>query len=358
MGFILKIYFVGLIAFVQSPDRSEMTVVLVNVEKPHVLSDGTEIGVHTPLLLARAGGCKEDCRDGLQEAADFLFPEAQRKEDKREQLEGIVRRGGAWVLGQSELTVALPNERAKPLEIPTRQSSAKLPADAKEARAFDWIADIGDLLPSAAAINPKVLADTPPTHLVAARLKLSTGELRTERLATLENQIVTLQFRPSSENEPAERVGGERAFAGWLSAEIPVEGCNVDILDRNFGSQTVRKMILMPDRCQNGETVEVALVNLPVENFSPSPEGQRDPPGSHFELYYRLAHHPPPPGEAPVPVVANPKAAAKGAVYRDREPVSGILSRLSEILSRLPVRGFVGRPICIPALFQEVGSEE
>ena len=61
MEFILRIFFSGLMALIPSEDGTELTVLLLNVEHAHHVSDGTTLAQHKPLLVARAGNCTGQC---------------------------------------------------------------------------------------------------------------------------------------------------------------------------------------------------------------------------------------------------------------------------------------------------------
>src|SRR5947207_173049 len=109
MGFILRILFSGLIVFVPSQDGKQVTVLLLNVDHNHQLSDGSTLDQHKPLLLARAGDCSGECPTRDSEIAQFLFADKSLSEAE-DSLEAAVAGGGAWTLSGSELSVRKGSE--------------------------------------------------------------------------------------------------------------------------------------------------------------------------------------------------------------------------------------------------------
>ena len=103
-SFILRILFSGLIVFVPSQDRQQLTVLLLNVAHPHHLSDGSSVQKHKPLLLARAGSCSGDCETDDPTIAQYLFRD-QSSTAAVASLEAAVTGGGAWQLSGSELSI-------------------------------------------------------------------------------------------------------------------------------------------------------------------------------------------------------------------------------------------------------------
>src|SRR3954454_13818387 len=58
MSFILRIYIIGLMAFVPSQDGRRMAVLMVDARAGYHASDGSVFPSHVPMLVARAASCK------------------------------------------------------------------------------------------------------------------------------------------------------------------------------------------------------------------------------------------------------------------------------------------------------------
>jgi hypothetical protein len=349
MGFILKIYFLGMVAFLPSPQGDEMTVLVLDARHGHVLSDGSRMEEHQPLLLARAADCEGDCTADLAAAADFVFSEPG---GRLPRLARALADGGAWQLDGSDLALRWEAaDSARPAEAlrihgygPDGNGAARLaalPLDDADPEHFGFVAEIGKIAPGHGAVDPDVLAGRPRKGLIAARLSLGSGELRTQRLVMLEDEVVEVGFRPLGGQEPSSYA---QPLADRVVAEIRVPACRVTIAERRFDGSPGRSLTLAPERCDGRGVVEVALLNLPKESFSP-PAGDRhaaEAVGRHFEMYYTLSSDPPPPAERPVPYPAR-RLESRSRMQQQRAATASTL--LSE-LGLLPGRGAHSRPMC------------
>lgn len=357
MCFTLKIYFIGLIAFVASPDQREMHALLVDARQGKTFSDGTPAPVHKPLLVAKAAGCCGQCREQAQPIANVLF-HSGRSDPRRNlrRLGRVVQQGGAWELNDSILTIQV-DDGGRGLQLyGNPDSAAELEArktpSFEQAGDFGWVARIGDIVPSAGKVNSEVLEDTPKQGLITARLTLDAGVVKTHTLAAVQGNIMEMSFRTlqqaartEEDPEPA------RYYANWVVADIPVAGEHVTIFERNFLTGARRKIQLSPMECGNGQTVEIAVVNLPEEDFGePSRNLTRsEMHGKHFELFYDLAMNPPDEASRPIPVLAR-RGVDWLEVYPEGKGDSSFLDAMG-LLSGLARRGNAGRPICILAQF-------
>ena len=96
MNAILKIYFFGLIAFVERQDPHRLLALLVDANGQYVTADGSGVPAHTPLLVARAAHCTGDCRLEDDRIARQVFPTARDPEraDLGSQLKSALQSGG------------------------------------------------------------------------------------------------------------------------------------------------------------------------------------------------------------------------------------------------------------------------
>jgi hypothetical protein len=352
MGFVLKIYFLGLIAFVPGQDGREMTVLMLDARQTYAVSDGTMIEPHTPLLVVRAGSCSGACRDDAQKVADTLF-NAARVPDPAEnlrQLQGAIAGGGAWILDGSDLTLELPGEegrRSGPgLEIIRSPRQGLIPTSPEEIRDFGWVAGLGAIDAKAAKVDPDVVAPRPQKGLIAARLRLDQGRIGTYNLVTYGNKVMPVTFRMlRDERRPPD--GHPEVVADWVVAEVRVSECSVRLAEKRFlGDGKARVLELAPERCDGTDEIELALLNTPAYTHEHS--GKQEKVGKHFEMYYELAYLRPPNRLRPVPVVSEVPGETLPTRQEER---SALLRALS-----LPRRGVVNPPICPTAFFEGVAA--
>jgi hypothetical protein len=304
-GFILRIYFSGLMAFLPSTDGREATVLLMNTPHEYALADGSTLAHHTPLLLARAASCEGTCTTEQQQSiAQFVYAN-KTPQQAVTALNGALLGGGAWSLANSDLTLVGPEE---PLTIRTgvrghteNGTTDLVPTTPAEREDFSWVADLSDLAPGTGGFKAVFTgSDPPPGSVVAARLQLRSGTLYTYSLVKIDGKARPVHFRkPSGEGPEAPYA---QALANWVAAEIQVPGDFVDIVDRDFNDNVhTRTMRLRP---QNG-VVEVAILNLPpFQAPDPDVKAPEPAPGQHFQIYYDLVKTPPELAQRLVPFVA------------------------------------------------------
>jgi hypothetical protein len=370
MTFILRIYLIGLVAFVPSDDGRHMAVLLVDARDGYHASDGSFFPPHSPVLLARAGSCKGACLEDAEKAAPHLFAGGPDVESSAlvQRLKAMLLGGGVWQIAQEDLAVLPPPHRDAPprglvvvgwQRLASPAANAKtLPADATEKAAFSWVPEIAKVVPDAGEVDPDCLAPQPRKGLIAGRLSLSEGTLRTYRLAEFFPQqgrggVPSFLFRPLAAGTPGSTrgVGGSpQGIADWTVVDIPIEGCEVTLSAKPFGGAAARTMTLAPTACTPGQVVELALVNLPDQSARQAPqaaEHQYGPEGiaSHFEVYYELADHRPAWRQRLVPVVTG--TYLDPALLDQTSEPSQLLRALG--LSR---GGTFSRPICTQAVFR------
>lgn len=360
MDIILRIYFIGLIAFVPSQNGRETTVIVERARDGHIAADGHHVPPHMPLLLAR-GRCEGDCRTDPRRIAEFLFelPGQPNTRASLRQLDSALEGGGAWILDDVELVFDIPTAADSPRQPlayewppaadgPPEQAKAALPADENEARNFGWIASMRVLAPAAATIHPRVLAGDPSLGLVAARLVIDQGALLTNRLVEIDGVVAPLAFQPVSLHMP---VMLPRAFAQWITLDIPLSqaACrkSIGVTARPLGSGQTLTMKVTPE-CTPGSTVEMAIVNLPSwQAAHRSTITHPSSHGSHFELFYKLAESLPACADRPVLALAEREKTVEARAVATQGPRSPLL----DDLHLLPPKGVFAQPICVPVAF-------
>ena len=353
----LRIYFIGLMAFVPSEDGRSVSVVIERAVDGHETSDGHRVEPHLPLFLAR-GACEGDCTPHPERIARFLYEHAGQPSTRRalQQLDSGLQGGTAWILDNVDLRFDLPGRAgASPLRFgPTSEADAlavpsgSIPKTPREARAFGWIAHMETISPAAARIDPDVLAPKPELGIVSARLKFDRGSLHTYRLADTESGIAKLAFQPVPATAMAQP---PRAYAQWiaLDIEMSVEECEqgLGVTARSFTDGQQRDVTIKPD-CQSGQTIEMALVNLPSWQAARNAPTQAPATvGPHFELYYKLAQERLEASQRRVPVLT----ASAPRPSPEAEPPGNATSPLLEALHLTAGRGVYAQAICIPILF-------
>ena len=335
-GFVLKIFFSGLIVFLPNSDGTELTVLLVSTPHNYALASGT-LPHHRALVIARAGLCEGNCATADDASiAKFLFSNetpAQALKSFHQAIGG----GGAWELSGSDLTLVGPRE---PLSIRSgarggaANSRHAVPADANEREDFSWVVSLKDVAPSTGGLKPELTGkNAPPAGLVVARLKLLSGKVFTYSLVRVDGKVRPIHFRKPSGEGP--ETAYAQAMANWVEAEIHVPGDVVEIDETSFSDpKHKRSMKLHPQK----DVVEMAVLNLPP--FQAPPPDAEPPvpaPGQHFQILYDLVKRPPAPAERLVPyVAAAPAASDPQADWAPLHPKQTMWSDLLEALNMSP----------------------
>ncbi|HVF59360.1 MAG TPA: hypothetical protein VNJ70_06060 [Thermoanaerobaculia bacterium] len=342
MDFIVRIFFVGLIAFVPSQDGREITVLLLDAADGYTVSDGSRIEPHKALLLARSGSCTGDCGTDL-ETARFLFSDLT-DDAARDALAQAVDAGFAWRLDGSELALFGPERSALPaaplaIRANGRTAGESLPASAAERKDFGWVAELGRIDPSAGVVDPDVLLASPQKGLIAARLRLRAGEIWSYRLVSLQDEVPPLSFRSLQSEQQSDDY--RQALTDWVVAEIRVQGDVLELSESRWNGYSGRAAALRPA----GNVLELALLNVPQGHAAHAVEAQSSPSapgaGKHFEMFYELAKMRPPNHLRPVPYIAGSERVGWTAVHRDE-----LSSRLLEAIRLGDPRGSYEPVIC------------
>ncbi len=318
MNFIVRILFSGLMALIPNEDGTELTVLLLNVHHAYHTSDGAALPHHNPFLIARAGNCTGQCPKRDASVATPLFPDKS-ESAAADALEAAVAGGGAWLLSNSELSLRKgstsdPDLPALILQRNVRGTSngqpLAIPTTALEREDLSWVASLQQVC-AGCTFNPELLAATPPSDLVVARLRLRTGKVFTYSVERIGTNVTPVHFQRLDGSGSASSYS--QALTSWVGADIEVAGNSIEIVEEKFDGGTGRSMVLEPDA---NDRVEIAVLNLPsfvppawAPNFAPQA-------GKHFEAYYDLATTPPARDARLVPL-AGP--ATGGASYQEVE---------------------------------------
>ena len=332
-GFLLKIFFSGLIVFVPSQQGREVTVLLLNIDHDYHVSDGSIVPSHKPLLLARGGSCVGDCPTRDTGIAGFLY--SDQPATAVDSLEQAVAGGGAWEIAASDLSIRKGCSRDSSYSALSMRRNVRasvngqpetIPTTVAEREDFSWVTDLQKVCPGC-ALNPALLGPQPPPGLIAARLHLRGGTLFTYSIARNGVNVLPAKF------ERLDGAGGAsytQAIATWVEADIQVAGPTIEISEQAFDGTPGRSMSLAPNA--NG-VVEIAVLNLPP--FAPPPAAGTIPspgPGKHFQAYYELFQTPPAKEARAVPQTVAPSDDFPVVSWDDLHPRQQLFS---DLLSKL-----------------------
>jgi hypothetical protein len=296
LEFILRILFSGLIVFVPSEDKQEVTVLMLNVGHAHHMSDGSTLDLHKPLLIARAGTCVGDCPTNDADIAQFVYSD-QSLAVALDSLETAVDGGAAWLLAGSELSIrkgdngdpALPSlELCDDVRGSVNGAPRIIPTTATQREDFSWVADLKQICQNGCNLDSALVEAAVPPGVVAARLKLRTGKVYTYSIARIGNNITPVNFKRLDDTGSVSPY--TQAVATWVGADVTVSGSSVEIVEEKFNGDPGRSMKLSPGEDGN---VEIALLNLPPFTPPTAPYSANPGVGKHFEMFYEVMQTPP-----------------------------------------------------------------
>ncbi|MDP9190210.1 MAG: hypothetical protein M3P06_00720 [Acidobacteriota bacterium] len=304
MEFILRILFTGLIVFVPSEDKQEVTVLLLNVGHAHEMSDGSPLEAHKPMIVARAGSCTGDCPTDDPAIAQYLYSDKSLSE-ALDSLETAVDGGAAWLLAGSEVSVRKgstsdPELPSLVLRDDTRSTAGGIlqviPTTSTEREDFSWVANLKSICGTGCNIDDAMLEAQPPAGLIAGRMTLRTGKVFTYSIARIGSEITPVHFnRLDGSGNPSSY---SQAVATWVGADVTVTGSSIEIVEEKFNGDPGRSMFLSP---AENENVEIAVLNLPPFTPPTAPYSTNPGVGKHFEMYYEVTQTPPAPEARFVP---------------------------------------------------------
>lgn len=346
--FVLRILFTGLMAFIPNENGTEVTVLLLNADHYHT-SDGAALQAHKPILYARAGNCTGDCVTNDSEIAAYTFRD-QSSSVALDSLDYALGTGSAWLIAGSDIAVQKVSGAADLPALDIRddvRGTDVIPTTSSSRRDISWIPRLGQLCGSGCTLNADLFNTVPP-GIVAARFKITSGELYTYSIARLASSDVTPAHftRLDGTGSTSAYV---QAVTSWVGTDIEVTGSGVQFVETKHDGGTGRSMTLSPD--STGK-VEVAVVNLPP--FIPPASSSNDAPqvGKHFEMYYELLQTPPSRESRLVPRAGAPSGTTVPQVsWTSIHPSSSVSSELLNRLRFEPGRSLYDRTICPPTLY-------
>lgn len=304
MEFMLRILFSGLMVFVPSEDRQEVTVLLLNVGHSHEMSDGTILDTHKPLILARAGNCTGDCPVDDPAIAQFLFSDKSQAE-AIDAMEVALDGGAAWLLAGSDLSLRKGNTGDPELPALVMRDDVRpsvngvpqiIPTTSAQREDLSWVADLKKICQTGCNIDAALVEAEVPDNVIAARLRLRTGKVFTYSIARIGTDITPVHFKRLDGSGSASPYS--QAVATWVGADVTVSGSSIEIVEEKFNGDPGRSMKLTPAEDEN---VEIALLNLPPFTPPTAPYSTNPGVGKHFEMYYEVTQTPPAPEDRLVP---------------------------------------------------------
>jgi hypothetical protein len=354
LEFILRILFSGLIVFVPSEDKQEVTVLLLNVGHAHHMSDGSTLDTHKPLLIARAGNCDGDCPNDDAAIAQYLYSD-QSQSVALDSLETAVGGGAAWLLAGSDLSIRKGSTTDPALPPLVLREAARstvngvlqtIPTTSAEREDFSWVADLKKICESGCNIDSALVEAEVPSSMIAARLRLRTGDVYTYSIARIGSNVTPVNFKRLDGSGSASSYS--QAVATWVAADVAVSGSSIEIVEDKFNGDAGRSMKLSPN--EDGK-VEIAVLNLPPFTPPTAPYSATPGVGKHFETYYEVMATPPAPEDRLVPY-AGPAAGTPAYPEVEWHSIHPQETLWSELLNQL--RLDVGRTaseqlLCPPA---------
>lgn len=342
--FVLRILFSGLMAFIPNENGTEVTVLLLNANHYHT-SDGAAMQAHEPLLIVRSGSCTGACVVDDPAIASFVFRD-QASAAALDSLAYALNNGSAWKIAGSDIAVqkvsGAANLPALNILANTRGTDV-IPTTSTQRVDFAWIPQLQQLCGGGCALDAN-LFDTVPPEIVAARFKLTAGDLYTYSVARTGSDVTPVHFkRLDGTGSTSAYV---QAVTSWVGADIEVTGTGVQFVETKHDGGTGRSITIGPD---SSGKVEVAVVNLPP--FVPPSSSNNDAAqvGKHFELYYELLQNPPAREARLVPRIGAPSGTFVPQVtWSSVHPSSAVDSVLLTRLRMEPGRSLYDRTLCPP----------
>lgn len=286
MEFILRILFTGMLVFIPNEDGTQVDVLLLNVGHTHQMSDGTALEDHKSIVLTRAGSCTGDCPQRDAAIATWIFGD-KATNVAQDSLEAAVSGGGAWMVSGSQLSLRKASGAANlpALSIIDGVRTTIIPTSSAEREDFSWVANLKDIC-SSCGLDTDVLDEEPPAGLIAARFRLTSGDVFTYSIARIGSDVTPVHFKRLDGTGSASSY--TQAIATWVGADITVTGSSIELVETEFDGTPARSMSLTPD---TNDKVEIAVINVPPL-IPVAPTGTPGV-GKHFERYYDITATPP-----------------------------------------------------------------
>ena len=347
----VRIHFVGLNAFVPD-DSGAVHALIVDVRDGRQLTT-RRMEPHRPLLLASASRC-EGARTDDDDIADWIFN--QRRDRMRSELASrlhrAIRDGVVWDLAGDALSLDFGDGTPAGLQLygegrDTRDGWQGAIRDPQVRDSISWVARLERLVPGA-VVRPELLAPVPPAGLIAARLKLDRGIIRTHKLVTFNAEVVPVQFRSVTDGSPAEV--GPAPMAEWVTVDLPSAGPALAITATRFDGSGERRLRLEADDAE--QMIELAIVNLCRKGYADPGDGigirtgDDCRVGHDFEAFYDLMRKPP--ADRWVPHVAEATTVPYERVAPGEAELSRLLPALGLAYPLFRHRAAYSEPLCPP----------
>ncbi len=336
--FILRIFLIGMIAFIPTKDSKTLWVLLPNADDPM-----GGLHAHHAILTFSQGNVEQS--SGRNEWAVI-----------KEKINGRDDPDSAgWLLNGER--IILPSGEGLPFtKANTRKNGTSQPGNDVEGWDFSWVPSLHEVTGVTAAVK-RTLINKPTKNEVAALLHLKQGFLRTYSLSRSldavgidRGALIPFTFAPAG----TESVTGNctQALAEVEVVEIPVMSPSIQIEAQAFAGGASSSVTLKP---RDGElTVDLLLANLTPSD--PEQFERRSPP-AHFANYYNLLAKKPAAGKQLVPVFCEPSktlpprsnedTGLKTAQILGPTPVAPPALYMRTVYQTAdPGRASIARPIC------------
>lgn len=333
--FILRVFFIGMIAFVPQRGGKALYVLLPN--STHQMGN---VSAHYPIFTFSQSNVV-----GLNERNEW--PKIKVLINGREDKDSL-----GWYLAGERIQLpkgGLPFTLAK-----TRKKTSLLPLNDEESWDFTWVPLLSQVIKSPAPVKRRLITN-PSQEDLSAILKLSSGHLRTYSLSRYidavghdRNALISFSFATAGTQSTEGNC--EQALAEIEVAEIPVMSPSVVIEANSFDGKSSSKVTLKP---RPGEsTVDVLLANLPP---SDPDEMRKNSLPLHFAHYYDLLDKAIKTPERLVPVFCTPKksGATELGIQPDLAPIPPPELYMRTVFENAG-RASIARPICASAVLDPV----
>lgn len=342
MEFIVRILFTGMMVFVRDETGTQLDVVLLNVGHSHQMSNSTRFEDHHPILLARGGSCTGTCPRRESAIASALFGD-QSTTVALDSLDAAVAGGGAWQLSGADLSLRkAAGARDLPALTFANGRTGVVPTTSAEREDYSWLARLPEICPTC-GFDSSVLGTRPPSGLVAARFRLTSGRAFTYTVARIGGEVTPVHFKRLDGSGKASPY--TQAIAAIMGADITVSGGSIAIVESKWDGSSGRTMTLTPNAAGK---VEIAVLNLP-QLVPVAPSGTPGI-GKHFERYYEVTANPPAPSArlVPHPGMAPGGPSYSSATWSSVHPSGAVWSDLLNAIRLSPNRSPYDTLICPP----------
>ncbi|HVT61740.1 MAG TPA: hypothetical protein VHR45_25500 [Thermoanaerobaculia bacterium] len=288
--FIVRIIFVGLVAFVpinpaQPGAPLSLKVLLPDVRGPVFASDGCRIPPHLPALFVEADSCKHgsyDCKADAELGKAFQGTPCNPSTE-----DGLVSNvNGPFSLLDQQITFTTPADAAR-LQFATRKKRAPpLPVNAHDSTSFSWVAGTQ----AGYTIDRNCLSGRPGICPIAARAIIPNGNISSCHLTEAvadggTKSVCSYKFAPLFKARLKGLGSQALADAVMVAFTLP-RTSNVTLHLSSIKESAESEIVLSPGK---RAFVNIWVVNVPGEKEDHFDKCNDHDLGKHFELYYNIA---------------------------------------------------------------------